>query len=126
MHFAIWHDSDFTRSHEPLMCVTTDIGRGYPLVGKLLQQYKSNLGCVFALPASNADLTKTTILQRALLASGLPIYSARSYAKNGDLHADGWLVVGGSYDQYIEWMRLGDQLAIVVFRTDSVVELRWN
>lgn len=126
MRFAIWYDSDLTRSHEPLMCVTTDIGRSYPSVGELLRQHKSSLGCVFALPVAETDLTKATILHRALLGSGLPIYPARSYAKNGDLNGDGWLVVGGSYDQYLEWMRLGNQLAIVVFRSDSTVELRWN
>ena len=126
MRFAVWHDTDPTRSHAPMMCVTSDIGRSYSLVGKLLQQHKSSLGCIFSLPAPEADPLKVATLYRALLASGFPIYPARSYTKQGDFHADGWLVIGGSYDQYLAWMALGEQLAMAVFRSDSTVELRWN
>lgn len=134
--FQVWAQDDWERAGEPFLAVQPVGSRSYEGVGPLLAKHDASFAAL--LTAWNPGRLETPEfneeanlrLLETLNASGLAIYPARGTSlitEEGKKpwFEDSFLVVGGTYEQYVVWQQAFEQLAFVIFRTDGAVELRW-
>ena len=129
--FEVWEQSNPARMGEPFLAVQPLAGISFDGVGSLLRKHDANLAALITawnpgrLESADYNQAANQRLLEALQGSGLAVYPARGTALAGDWFEDSYLVVGGTYNQYLSWQKMFEQLAFVVFRTDGAVELRW-
>ena len=129
--FEVWPQEDAERAGEPFLRVMPIATHLYHGVSALLREHQASFAALLTAwnpgrletDAFNQDANRR--LLDALHASGLPVYPARGTSTSGDWFEDSFVVVGGSYDQYVAWQEDFEQLAFVLFRTDGSVWLRW-
>ncbi len=129
--FEVWSQADSLREREPILRVMPNSTYLYDDVRVLLHKHDATFAALLtawnpghkATNEFNAQANKQLLEQ--LNASGLAVYPARGTSTSGDWFEDSYLVVGGTYDQYVEWQTSFKQLAFVLFRTDGSVWLRW-
>lgn len=129
--FEVWPQDDVNREQEPFLRVRPVALHLYHGVGDLLRRHDARMAAL--LTAWNPGRAESPEFNQAanerlfsdLQASGLAVYPARGTAVSGDWYEDSYVVVGGTYEQYVAWQVLYEQLAFVIFRTDGAVELRW-
>lgn len=132
--FQIWAQDDVERKGETLFALSTEGARSYRGIGSFLRSHDAKLACLITAwnpdsqpkPLSVNEAANLKLLAE-LEATGLPIYPARgtSMEEGCDWFEDSFLIVGGRYEQYVEWQKTFGQLAFVIFRTDGAVELCW-
>lgn len=132
--FEVWSQDDPGRTSEPFLSVRANQIRHYADVSQLLRKHSAQFAFLITAwnplskprPLAENEAANEQLLA-SLKASGLVIYPARGTSlENGcDWFEDSFLIVGGTYEQYVAWQLAFEQLAFVIFRTDGAVELRW-